>query len=117
MLTYDQTAKKDADKPRCGLVPPAIIEAIGRVRSFGVKKYADPDNWLRVEKERYVDALLRHICKYLRDPKGVDKESGLPHLEHAACNMAFILELDERQRLANAKETGPAKTGPVSSDG
>jgi hypothetical protein len=31
----------------------------------------------------------------LDDPYGVDKDSGLPHLEHIACNVAFLLELDK----------------------
>ena len=91
---YNQLAKHDAGKPRLGLVPPAIIEAVGAVRTYGTKKYGDPENWRNVEKWRYVDALMRHLCAWLRDPKAVDKESGLPHLWHAACNIAFILEMD-----------------------
>ena len=39
-----------------------------------------------------MDALLRHLLLYLDDPLALDEESGLPHLEHAACNLAFLLE-------------------------
>lgn len=88
-------AKDDAGKPRLGLVPPSIIEAVGRVRTFGVEKYHDPENWRNVSPERYVDAMMRHICAYLRDPDAVDEESGLPHLEHVACNVAFLLEFQK----------------------
>ena len=38
---------------------------------------------------------MRHICKWLKDPHGVDEDSGLPHLWHIACNVAFLLELDK----------------------
>ena len=31
---------------------------------------------------------------YIEDPRGVDYESGLPHLYHAATNIAFLLELE-----------------------
>ena len=90
----DQTIKADAGKPRLSLVPPAIIEAVGAVRTYGAQKYPDPDSWRKVSVERYRDALLRHLCEYLRDPASVDEESGLPHLWHCSCNIAFLLELE-----------------------
>lgn len=86
-------AKYDADKPRLDLVPPGIIEAVGIVRDYGTRKYGDPDNWRNVEPERYVAALMRHLCKFLRNPHGVDEESGIPHLFHMACNIAFLVEM------------------------
>lgn len=89
-------SKYDSGKPRLGLVPPEIIEAVGRVRTFGIKKYHDPHNWRNVDPERYVDALMRHICAYLHDHNAVDEESGLPHIEHAACNIAFLLALHKK---------------------
>ncbi|WP_422447835.1 dATP/dGTP diphosphohydrolase domain-containing protein [Thermoanaerobacterium sp. DL9XJH110] len=85
--------KCDQDKPRLDLVPPGIIEAVGVIRTYGIKKYKDPENWRNVEPERYTAALMRHLCKFLRDPHGKDKESGLPHLWHMACNIAFLIEL------------------------
>jgi hypothetical protein len=38
-------------------------------------------------------ALLRHINAWRRGEK-CDDESGLHHLAHALCNVAFLLELD-----------------------
>lgn len=86
-------AKDDAGKPRLDLVPPGIIEAIGAIRTYGADKYGDPENWRRVEPERYTAALMRHLCGFLRDPRGRDPESGYPHLWHVACNLAFLIEL------------------------
>lgn len=76
------------------LVPRRIIFDIAKVREYGCKKYKDPENWRRVEIERYRDATFRHFMAYLDDPKGVDVESGLPHLSHVACNIAFLCELE-----------------------
>lgn len=86
-------AKLDQDKPRLDLVPPGIIESVGIIRTYGLKKYKDPDNWRKVEPERYTAALMRHLCQFLRNPKAVDTESGYPHIWHAACNIAFLVEL------------------------
>lgn len=90
-----QEAKADAGKPQLTLVPRAILPAIARVREYGTKKYGDPDNWKQVDKQRYRDAMFRHLLAYLDDPEGVDEESGLPHLWHLACNVAFLCELEE----------------------
>lgn len=92
---YDQDAKADAGKLRLTLVPTEISRAIARVRMYGTDKYHDPDNWKRVEPERYRDALLRHIMSYVDDPSSVDEESGLKHIWHAACNIAFLIQMEE----------------------
>ena len=93
--TNDQDAKADAGKARLTLVPRKIIWAIASVRMFGSIKYKDPDNWKRVSKERYRDAAFRHFLRYLDDPEGVDEESGLPHLYHCCCNLAFLCEMED----------------------
>ena len=89
----DQQAKADSGKPNLSLVPKEIIYEIEKVRSFGVKKYKDPDNWKKVELERYHEALLRHTLAIWEDVNAKDKESGLLHLSHIACNVAFLLGL------------------------
>lgn len=99
---YDQEAKKDEGKLRISLVPPEIIRAIAKVRMFAVsKKYKDPDNWKRVEPIRYKDALLRHILAWWEDEDSVDEESGLNHLDHAATNIAFLIQMRKDRRNSN----------------
>lgn len=90
-----QGAKADAGKVQLTLCPTEIIKAIARVRMYGTAKYGDRDNWQMVEAQRYRDAAFRHWLAYLADPCGVDEESGLPHLWHLACNIAFLIELGE----------------------
>ena len=94
-MMADQTIKADAGKPRLSLVPPAIIVAIAQVREYGVQKYGDNESWRKVDKQRYIDACYRHWLKYVADPGGVDEESGLPHLWHVACNVAFLCEMEQ----------------------
>jgi hypothetical protein len=89
-------AKADAGKMRPTLVPASLIKAVAAVREYGTQKYGSPDNWLKVEPQRYKDALYRHWLEYL-DGNWVDEESGLPHLWHLACNVAFLIELEEEE--------------------
>lgn len=93
-----QEAKADAGKPQLTLVPRQILFDIAEVREFGTKKYGDPDNWKQVEIPRFRDAAFRHFMAYLDEPQGTDKESGLPHLSHLACNIAFLCELEKLKK-------------------
>ena len=90
----NQEAKRDEGKLQLTLVPRQIIKEIARVRMYGNQKYKDPENWKQVEPERYRDAAFRHFLAYLDDPDGLDEESGLPHLSHLCCNLAFLCEFD-----------------------
>ena len=93
----NQEAKADAGKLQLTMVPTGIIRAIARIRVYGNQKYGSPDNWKDVEPARYRDAAYRHWLAYLDDPGGVDEESGLPHLDHLACNIAFLIEMEKKQ--------------------
>lgn len=91
----DQTIKADAGKPRLSLVPRKIIWAIAKIREYGVNKYGSAENWKAVDVQRYRDAAYRHFMQYLDNPNGKDLESGLPHLWHLACNVAFLCEMED----------------------
>lgn len=89
----NQSAKADAGKMRYTLVPSQIIHDVAEVREYGIKKYADPNNWKKVELERYINATFRHFDAFVKDHKSTDAESGIEHYKHLACNIAFICEL------------------------
>lgn len=97
VVNADQLIKADGGKPKLSLVPTEIIFDIARVREYGCNKYPNggPNNWMLVEPERYRDAAFRHLLAYIKDPHGKDEESGLPHLWHLACNVAFLCELEK----------------------
>ena len=92
---FDQTAKADAGKLQLSLVPGNLIRACAVVRMYGNKKYGDPDNWKQVEPQRYRDAAYRHWLAYIDDHTAVDPESGIPHLWHCICNLAFLAQMEE----------------------
>lgn len=93
-----QEAKADSGKPRPSLVPPALIDGVMRIREFGTARYGDPNNWRKVDADRYHDALLRHILAMWEDWKAVDPDSGMPHMWHAACNIAFLMQYMEDEK-------------------
>lgn len=92
----NQEAKADAGKPRPTLVPVSLIRAVTAIREYGCQKYSDPENWRKVEPQRYKDAAYRHWLDYL-EGKTVDAESGLPTLWHLACNIAFLIEMESAE--------------------
>lgn len=102
----DQSTKKDAGKLRMELIPTSAMKSLGRVLTFGAKKYS-PNSWKKVEADRYIGALLRHIVRFMDDPLGKDDESGLYHIEHVLCNAAFLNDF---------VQNSPERFGPNSLD-
>ena len=99
----NQKIKADNCKPKLTQEPQQIIYHICKVTKYGNAKYPDggPDNWRQVDIQRYRDALFRHFLAYLKNPTGVDEESGIEHYKHMACNMAFLCEMElNRQNFA-----------------
>lgn len=82
--------KYDKGKNRLDLVPPEVIEAVGRILTHGAVKYA-PHNWQKgINYEKVYGAMQRHLQAFWRGEL-LDSESRLPHLWHAACNIAFLI--------------------------
>lgn len=94
-LLCNQELKADAGKLDYTTVPTAILFAIATVRAYGIRKYGEKESWRKVGIERYRAAAYRHWLAYLEDPTGCDEESGIPHLYHLACNIAFLCDLQE----------------------
>jgi hypothetical protein len=67
-----------------------LLSDIARVMTFGANKYGD-NNWRAgrgLGITRVLAAALRHAISYAEGEEN-DPESGLPHLAHAACCVAF----------------------------
>lgn len=69
------------------------LKAVAAVLTYGCLKYS-ADSWKDVPdaKRRYEDALDRHLNDW-KDGEICDRESGLPHLAHIACNTLFLMYL------------------------
>jgi hypothetical protein len=105
----DQSLKADAGKARWGLVPWQAVALLADVVTFGASKYGD-ESWRNVAADRYEDALHRHLHAWRMGERN-DPESGMHHLAHALCNVAFMLELSLTQVKSAAKR--PETADPV----
>lgn len=83
--------KQDADKIRLELVSAEALEELGRVLTFGAKKYAE-HNWRKgLAWSRISGAALRHLTAFQRG-EDRDPETGLLHVAHAMCCCMFLAE-------------------------
>lgn len=86
--------KFDTDKPRYDLLPPKALGLLVDCLTYGAKKYEDY-NWRKdggIDPNRLFAATQRHLWAW-KDGETNDKESGLPHLAHAATNLLMMLDL------------------------
>lgn len=75
-------------------VPTSLKFAVAKVLMYGEQKYAK-GNWrLGMKWTTASDCLERHMASWL-DGEDLDDESGLPHLYHAAANIAMLIEYSE----------------------
>lgn len=89
--------KFDQEKPDLSLISSIWILGVGNVLTFGKKKYA-AHNWRKgIELSRILSACLRHIFAFLGG-EDLDKETSLPHLDHASCCLMFARELWETKK-------------------
>lgn len=89
--------KHDIGKPMMGLISGVFLVGLAKVLTFGARKYA-AHNWRKgIALSRAYDALQRHMVAFW-DGEDLDQESGLPHLDHAACELMFIRETWERRK-------------------
>ena len=95
----NQEYKQDLGKPQMSFLLefPHALTAFVRVCEFGARKYGR-GTWPRVEKQRYLDAEMRHAIFQGPDCKQIDKESGLPNKWHDLWNLMAEIEMDEREK-------------------
>lgn len=87
--------KYDDGKTLWHLLPWKAVEQVVRVLEYGVRKYGVEGGWMTVPngKARYEDAHLRHAIER-QNGETTDKESGLLHSAHMACNAIFLIAFD-----------------------
>jgi hypothetical protein len=93
-MSETQGVKDDAEKNQLDLLSATWIEGVGKVLTFGARKYA-AHNWRKgISRSRLLGAAFRHPFAYLRG-EDCDAETGLLHLYHASCCLMFAAELHE----------------------
>jgi hypothetical protein len=100
----NEGTKFDNGKPNFDLIPIEPLEELQKVLEYGAKKYS-VNNWMLLPdfNKRYFNAAVRHLWAWLWCEK-YDKESGLPHLAHAFCNLMFLVwksrkDTDNQKRM------------------
>lgn len=85
-----KSLKNDQGKPPLHLLDPEFLIGTAAVLDFGQRKYS-AWNWARgtFAWSRLYSALLRHLLAFWSGEE-IDSESGLPHLDHAACCLMFL---------------------------
>lgn len=87
--------KLDTGKVRLDLIPPELVFGVGKVLTFGAKKYSER-NWENgIAYGRVFGAALRHLFSWWKGER-LDPETGYSHLWHAACCIAFLIAYEER---------------------
>lgn len=82
-------ARFNDGKPAMELIPLCTLEGEARVWAYGAKKYA-AWNWAKgMPWSVPLGCLLRHLSAFQRG-EDIDPESGLPHLDHIACNVRML---------------------------
>lgn len=87
-------SKNKEGKYQPSLVYKSFIEAVAKVRQYGIEKYGKSEDWRTTPSIEHFDAMLRHIYAYMSG-EAKDEASGLSHLYHAAANLMFEIERRE----------------------
>jgi len=91
--------KRDSDRCRVDLLPIFPLVTIANVLGFGAEKYV-ANSWRNPDMKpvpmmRTYGSIIRHLFSWARGEK-YDPESGLTHLGHAATQLFFLMEHDEK---------------------
>ena len=79
--------------------------AIHYIREYGSKKYKNRGTWKLTDKQEYFKAAERHLDA-MKEGEEFAKDSGLPHIWHALCDIMFYIEkekteMKEEERIKN----------------
>jgi len=82
-------ARYNDNKPDYSLIPLWTLEDEAKVWAYGAKKYKEW-NWCKGMAWSVPFACaMRHLSAWQRGEE-LDRESGLPHLAHAMCNLRML---------------------------
>ena len=88
-ISSDEGTKHDIGKARYDLLSPDALDGLVAVLTFGANKYSDR-NWEKgIKYSRVFAAAMRHLWAWWAQ-ENEDVETGLSHLDHAACCIHFL---------------------------
>jgi hypothetical protein len=90
-VSTGRVPKQTGGKQRVDLLPWPALDVVADVMTFGATKYSDRGYYDMSLMELFA-AGIRHFKAWALG-EDLDKESGLPHLAHAAANALMMLEI------------------------
>jgi hypothetical protein len=91
-VSSTKAIKHDSAKPRLELLSKIALWGTAQVLTYGAVKYS-PHNWRHgLAWARVLGACMRHLTAFM-DGEDLDEETGLPHIDHLACEVMFMQEL------------------------
>ena len=91
-----EALRNNKGKPRMDLIPPEALFSLARVMEYVCKKYEEPNCEKGMRWGHCFAACMRHLWKWWAR-KEKDKESGLPHLDHAFWNIMALVTYSRRK--------------------
>lgn len=79
----------NAGKLRLSLSSPWADEGLAAVLTYGANKYVAHNYRKGLSWSETLDSLKRHLAAFIKG-EDIDPESGLPHIDHIACNAHFL---------------------------
>jgi hypothetical protein len=90
-----EAKKSDTGKARLDLLPPELMLSVSHVLAYGAEKYSERNWELGSKWGRYYAALQRHMLAWWAG-EDTDEETGMSHLWHAGCCIAFLIAYESR---------------------
>lgn len=112
-----QAQRHNTGKADLSLIPLHLLEGEARVWMHGEKKYSRWQWTKGMAWSNVIASLLRHLAAW-QNGEELDPESGLPHLDHIACNVHMLQlyrteypEGDDRRKPNDTAQTTSNNTG------
>ena len=95
----ETSMKFDAGKTQYHLLVPSFVRRIAEILTYSATHKYKPNSWqgLPDAKNRYYDATMRHLNEWWEHGRIEDPEDKIHPLIHAACNLMFLVYLDEHK--------------------
>lgn len=92
---FTEGVKFDQGKAPYHLLPPELLDGVAQVLAFGANKYSERNWEFGMAWSRPFGALMRHMWSWWRG-ESKDPETGMSHLWHAGCCIAFLMAYEQR---------------------
>lgn len=113
-MADEQGMRFNDNKPKLSLIleaPEALI-GVTRVLEHGMVKYSR-GNWHKgLPYTEIIDSTMRHLLAIMRgeDLDNGEGGSGLPHVDHLACNAIFLSEMYHTNKTMDDRIFKPEET-------